>query len=319
MKIIKFKVKILYFALLVSVFLSVLSGPAYAYMGENNIKSAVTGNIFKKINEYIENFKDKDDNTIDVPVLMYHHIDTFAMASTTVTPETFENHIKALTDNGYTGVFFEELIDFVENGGELPDKPIVITFDDGYLSNYEFAYPILKKYNMKATIFVIGVSVGKDTYRNTENSKYPIIPHFCYEQANEMTESGLVSIQSHTYDMHHWDLYEKRLGKEYRHGILSLESESEEEYIEIFHSDYMRSKTEIEAGTKSEVTAFAYPYGTYTEFSEILLKEMGVKVTVTTKYGSNKIIRGSPETLYLLNRYTVDNMPSEKLLKIISQ
>jgi len=251
----------------------------------------------------------------DVPILMYHHLDSIADKNTIVTRETFEKYIKALVDNGYTGVSFEQLVNYVENDGELPQKPIVITFDDGYLSNYEFAYPVLKKYNIKATIFIIGISVGKDTYRNTENSDYPIIPHFNYAQANEMVESGIISIQSHSYDMHQIELYEKLLNREYRHGVLPCEGESEEEYTANFREDYIRSKTELETAVKGKSIAYAYPYGICTELSERLLQEMGVKVTLTSNYGSNIIIKGKPESLYLLNRIAVNNIPAEELLK----
>lgn len=87
----------------------------------------------------------------------------------------------------------------MEKGEALPEKPVVITFDDGYQSNYEYAYPILKKYGMKATIFVIGSSVGKDEYKDTG---LPMLPHFGVSEAREMENSGLISIQSHTYDLH---------------------------------------------------------------------------------------------------------------------
>ena len=85
-------------------------------------------------------------------------------------------------------------------------KPVVITFDDGYLSNYQYAYPILKETGMVATIFVIGATVGNtEHYKNTN---YPITPHFTFQQGAEMVASGIISIQSHTYDMHQWAPYE---------------------------------------------------------------------------------------------------------------
>ena len=78
---------------------------------------------------------------------------------------------------------------------------MIVTFDDGYSSFYELAFPILKELSIQATVFPIGVSVGKDTYKDTGIS---IIPHFNWQQAQEMASSGLVSIQSHSYDMHQW-------------------------------------------------------------------------------------------------------------------
>lgn len=82
---------------------------------------------------------------------------------------------RALSEAGYTGVSFDELQAYVLRGAPLPEKPVVITFDDGYESNYTLAYPILQKYGMKATIFAIGVSFGTDHYKDTD---YAITPHF---------------------------------------------------------------------------------------------------------------------------------------------
>ena len=305
----KFILKIISFTLAVIVFLFI---PLHTYAISASIESAITEHILKIMQKGTGVY-------VNVPILMYHHLDEEANSSTIITPETFESHIKALTDNGYVGISFEELGDYVENDdAELPEKPIIITFDDGYSSNYEIAYPILQKYGMKATIFVIGILVGKDSYIDTDSGEYPIIPHFCYEQANEMIESGLISIQSHSYDMHRFEKYEKLLNREFRYGILPLDNESEEEYIIRFKDDYMLSKTEIETETQTEVITYAYPHGKYTELSEILLREMGVKITLTVNRGNNKIIKGNPETLYLLNRYNISNIPSERLLEILN-
>lgn len=105
-----------------------------------------------------------------------------------MTPALFEAQIAALAQAGYTAVFPDDLAAYVNQGKALPDKPIVITFDDGYLSNYEYAWPILEKYGMVATIFMVGATTG-----NTEHYKdtaYPITPHFSYEQGAEMVASG---------------------------------------------------------------------------------------------------------------------------------
>ena len=256
-------------------------------------------------------------HAVEVPILLYHHIAEEVTADTVVSPETFESHVKMLVENGYTGVCFEQIVAYVEDEGELPPKPIIITFDDGYLSNYEFAFPVLQKYNMKATIFVIGISVGKDTYRDTGDSDFAILPRFSYEQANEMIESGLVSIQSHSYDMHRWEPFEQLLNGEYRDGILPLENESSDEYRKNFEADSRRAKTELETHTQTKLTAYSYPYGKYTEDADNILREMGIKATVTLYSGSNDIIRHMPETLYRLMRIHVNDIPSETLLENI--
>lgn len=97
--------------------------------------------------------------SVQVPILLYHHI-----SEDTLTQEQFQTEMQLLKDGGYHTVSFDQIFDFVEKGTPLPEKPVCLTFDDGYLSNYEIAYPLLKEYGMKATFFAIGATVG-----NTEH------------------------------------------------------------------------------------------------------------------------------------------------------
>ena len=84
-----------------------------------------------------------------VPVLNYHQINDRDENALTVHTDQFEAQMKYLADNGYHTITPEDMVDAWENGTELPDKPVIITFDDGYADNYRNAYPILKKYNLK--------------------------------------------------------------------------------------------------------------------------------------------------------------------------
>jgi peptidoglycan/xylan/chitin deacetylase (PgdA/CDA1 family) len=249
-----------------------------------------------------------------VPILMYHDLAEKSSGQMVVSAGLFEEQVKALSDAGYTGVTIQQMIDYVEKGVELPEKPVLITFDDGYLSNYNLAYPILKKYNMKATIFVIGVSVGKDKYKDTGKS---ITPHFSYAQAREMMDSGLVDIQSHTYDMHQWADFE---AGQARTNLTSLEGEKEDTYIASLKNDISRSRKEISEGTGSKVSALAYPLGKYNDLTEVLLSRMDIKATLTTKAGTNTIIKGLPQSLRAMNRFgiTEDIFP-EALIKMIGE
>lgn len=241
--------------------------------------------------------------TKNVPIITYHSLVTNPSSNSEISPEMFEKQIKALKDNGYTGVMFEQLVDYVYYGEELPNKPVCITFDDGYLNNYEIAYPILKKYDMKATIFVIGSSVGSLT--NYKDTEYPITPHFTYEQAKEMIDTGIISVQSHTYDMHQWKPYE--VGRvTARENILQLENESETKYMQALAEDTVKMAEEIKEKLKQEVVALAYPSGMYETLTNVVLKENGIKATVTINEGNNEIIKGLPQSLYALNRYNMD-------------
>ena len=117
-----------------------------------------------------------------VPVLMYHAVsdDCWGFSSLFVSPDDMEQQLKLLVDEGFTPIWFEDL----PHADEY-EKPVILTFDDGYDDNYTELYPLLQKYNVKATIFVIAAHLGT--------------PHkMTAEQVKELSDSGLVSIQSHT-------------------------------------------------------------------------------------------------------------------------
>ena len=254
-----------------------------------------------------------DEISMQVPILMYHHLSEDVTNSEMVSPAQFEAQIRALSEAGYTGVSFDELQAYVLRGEPLPEKPVVITFDDGYRSNYTRAYPILQKYNMKAAIFVIGVSFGKDHYKDTD---YAITPHFGAAEAAEMAASGLVSIQSHTYDMHQWLPYET--GSAVRENILPLPGESEEAYVQTLTEDFTRSRAQLESATGQPVDVLAYPAGQYSTLAQVTLQSLGVHVTLSTNPGVNTVVKGLPQTLYAMLRFGItEDVTPEALLDMI--
>ena len=232
---------------------------------------------------------------IDVPILMYHHIeqDENKLNEFMVTPDKFKSDMQIINKLGYETISYGELYDFVYNNGNLPEKPIIITFDDGYESNYIYAYPVLKKYNMKATIAVVGIMVGKSTYNGNDSFK-----HFTYEQAKEMYNSGLIDIQSHTYNMH--DI-------KYRVGIKRKNNENENKYIDSVKNDIKISMREIEENVGNKQIVFTYPYGAYDILTEKILSELGYKITVTTDPGVNHVVKEDGESLLKLKRYDIKN------------
>ncbi len=170
---------------------------------------------------------------------------------------------------------------------------MVITFDDGYESNYTLAYPILKKYGMKATIFVVGVSVGKDTYKDTGISMFP---HFSLAQAQEMERSGVITIGSHGYDIHQ---VAGRDPEPIRQGALQLEGESDWVYADFLKEDCRK----MEQLLGKQPGILAYPYGRYSELSENVLREMGIWATVTIEGKTNTLVQGLPQSLRQMGRY----------------
>lgn len=247
------------------------------------------------------------DYTAQVPILMYHHI-----ADGYLPAELFAEQIEALSAADYHTVTFSDLRAYVEQGAELPENPIVITFDDGYLSNMLDGLPVLEQYGMKATIFPIGCSVGKDTYKDTGEA---MIPHFSLEQAQEMASGGLITFGSHGYDIHE---VEGRDPAPIREGILQREDETEEAYMAFLREDCRKFNDLMEPVLGGPAEVLAYPYGFYSTLSKIVLQEQGIYATVTTHTGSNTIIKGMPQSLLDLNRFTVDQtVTGEKLLQML--
>lgn len=133
---------------------------------------------------YYTTIPDQEDipEGISIPVLMYHAVsdDMWGYWDLFVSPKDMEAHLQYLQENGYMTITFEDL-PYVT----AEDKPVMLTFDDGYDDNYTELFPILQKYNAKATIFCITGSIGNEHMLTRE-------------QIREMSDSGLVSIQSHT-------------------------------------------------------------------------------------------------------------------------
>ncbi len=237
---------------------------------------------------------------VAVPILMYHSIlkDTNRSGKYVITPSQMEEDLKFLAENGYTTVFMQDLIDYVNDGAQLPAKPIVLTFDDGYYNNYAYVYPLLQKYQAKAVISIVGTYT--DAYSETKDEN-PAYAHLSWENLKEMQDSGLVEIQNHTYDLHQNDRG--------RSGCKKRRGESEEQYRELLHKDIGKLQKEMEEHLNSVAAVFTYPYGSVSEASFPILKDMGFQATLSCQEGMNYIDK-DPEELYMLKRYLRSNKRS---------
>jgi peptidoglycan/xylan/chitin deacetylase (PgdA/CDA1 family) len=235
--------------------------------------------------------------------LLYHHlIEAGETNDDTMLLSDFRRDMERIRDLGYTTVGISDIEAYVNEGVPLPEKAVMIRFDDGYLSNYELAYPVLQEFGFKAVIFAIGVSIGHTTYKDTDE---PITPHFSYEQAREMTDSGLVELQSHTWDMHQVEHLD---GAARRMGILRKENESEEEYARALKEDFEKSRDGLEAATGQSVTALAFPFGLHEASAENILYNLGVDITLTTEPGINILVKGDPDSLHNLTVCAISDL-----------
>lgn len=231
-------------------------------------------------------------NQIELPIIMYHSFlkDESTHGKFVISPAQFEEDIKYIVDKGYEPILVSDLIDFVENKKTLPQKPIMITIDDGYYNNYLYAFPILKKYNAKAVISPI-IKYSELYSNHDENNAY--YSHITWSQGREMINSNLIEFQNHTYDLHSIDNGRK--------GIQKKNTESVENYQKILFADLYKAHNLIKENFEFTPNAITFPFGYYSEEAEFVLKELGYNVSFSSKEGLNTISPTS--SLRLLKRY----------------
>jgi len=256
--------------------------------------------------------KESEKISLTLPVLMYHHFSKEDTERTdVVSAATLDEHLTSLENAGYTVVSLADVESYTRAGTPLPDKPVLITIDDGYASALEVAAPVFEKHNATAVISVIGCSIGKDTYKDTGVS---ITKHFALEEAIPYIENGTYTLISHTWDMHEEELD----GEGRREGVLQKSGESEREYLSALDNDLERMRDAFNEALGTGFNALAYPHGVHSEISEVFLGENGIDITFTTRWGKNEIVKGIPQTLRLLSRFSLDNtVTGEKLLEFI--
>ncbi|MDR1101851.1 MAG: polysaccharide deacetylase family protein [Clostridiales bacterium] len=189
-----------------------------------------------------------------IPILLYHNIKEVIQADEdlllNITPRNFSLHLETLKKNGYNTISFNEYYEYIEKSKPLPSKPIIISFDDGYISNYFYAYPMLKRSGMKATIFVVTSRMGAKVNDGV------VYEHFSWKEAIEMQDSGIIDIESHSDT----------------HRDMSNSSISDMQF------EMRRSKYLIEKNMDKECNIFAFPYGGNTLEAHNLGKNAGYKV-----------------------------------------
>ena len=235
-----------------------------------------------------------DAKGIALPVVMYHSIVDSAEreGKYVIRPSLLERDMKYLKDNGYTAVLPDELYEYVNGGGKLPEKPVMLTFDDGFYNNLVYALPLLEKYDMKAVISVVGKFTEDETNRGEkQSSKYS---YLTWEQVKELGDSGRVAIGNHSYNMH---------GESGRKGTVRRKGESEAAYAGAVGEDIRRMQDVTLEKTGIKMNVFTYPFGAITKTSEKVVKEMGFIMSLSCYEHVNTITRDE-SCLYSLGRYS---------------
>ena len=231
------------------------------------------------------------DEPIFLPAIMYHSICNNEPREYSCTPLQLEKDLNWLRHNGYTAVSAKQLIEYTEGKGELPDKPVLITFDDGFYNNLSLALPLLVKYDMNAIVSCVG------SFTDTRAPADPHIDKYSYltwEDISALTASGRIELGNHTYDMH------SVFGE--RKGCAKISCESDEAYSELLFNDIGLMQSESVINTGCEPTVFAYPFGSICRESIPVLRRLGFHMTLTCSESPNYITR-DPKCLYGIGRY----------------
>lgn len=215
-----------------------------------------------------------------IPILMYHHLvaDGGETNDLTITESKFRRDMEYLRAGGYTALSPEELDEILRGARPCPEKPVVISFDDGYRSNYALAYPILRETGQRAVIALITANIRE----TAEESNFML----AWPEIEEMAASGTVFFGSHTDNLHNPETGGMlRPGRRAVNGVRRLPEETQEEYAARVGGDIARSCRLIEAHTGAPVRWFAYPYGVCDRWCEAELDKLEVPVSVLTNAG----------------------------------
>ncbi len=194
---------------------------------------------------------------IRLPILMYHYISTLPAdadkyrINLSVEPAMFRQHLQYLKDNGYTAVSLYDLDNALMYGTPLPQKPVILTFDDGYSDHYVTAFPLLKEFGMTGTFFII-----------TDTADHSSVGYMTWEQISEMAAAGM-SMESHTKT--HADLR----GRSYDFLVYEI----------------LGSLESVSAHTGRTGRMFCYPIGHYDDQTLAVLGATDVLRAVTTEFG----------------------------------
>ncbi|BBB91965.1 MAG TPA: polysaccharide deacetylase family protein [Methylomusa anaerophila] len=205
---------------------------------------------FGIIGIYFYVYGETDDLSSGIPVLNYHGVEDNVNNPLALEIKDFEDQMAYLHTKGYTAITPDQLLDYLSAGKKLPDKPVLITFDDGYANNYTNAYPILKKYGFTAVFFLITDVIGHDPW------------YMNWDQVKEMRQQGF-QFGSHT--LSHADLTKVPVAQ--------------------VNLQLVKSREGIEWRLNTPVRYLAYPGGAYDSQIEKLVLQAGYKAAFSVKFG----------------------------------
>lgn len=226
-----------------------------------------------------------------LPIIMYHSLADTEDTPYAVSPERFEKDLIYLRQAGYTTVVMREVVDYVDGKGTLPEKPVMLTFDDGYYNNYYYAFPLLKKYGCQMVLSPIGRCIDAFSEHADTHLAYSYVT---WSQLREMTRSGLVEIGNHSYDLHQNTASQQ--------GLRKKQGETEAAYRERLCGDVGWMQQRFFAALGTAPLTLTYPFGFYSRETLPLAKDLGFRAALTCEAGTN-LLTADPDCLYHLKRY----------------
>lgn len=224
-----------------------------------------------------------------VTILMYHNIipNNLAQSTYEVNASTLKSDLDYIYNHGYTVLSVKELERYVYERKKLPEKCVMLTFDDGYMYNMTYALPLLEDYGYAGTFAVVG-DFTKQGKSNTNCARYTYLE---WEDIEKLSQSSCATVANHSYNLH------KLNG---RKGVQIKRGENVNDYSLMLKRDTLAMIDKFtEIGIYSDV--YVYPYGLYSAESEKVLTEIGYNVTMTCCEGKNIIC--DKEDLHLMKRY----------------
>ncbi len=243
------------------------------------------------------------DTAVPLPVAMYHSVTDQGESpgEYVISPSMLEKDLQWLSQHGYETVVVGDLVSHVENGTPLPEKPVMLTFDDGYYNNYRNAYPLLQKYGMQAVLSPVGTLV--EQFTETDDPEEHEVWSYCTSgELQEMAASGVVEIQNHSYDFH--ELTPRR-------GCLRKSGEDEATYRNIFFEDTRKAQELFRSIGISPPVCYTYPYGARNAETDALVQEYGFVASLSCEEGITCITRDAA-SLKNIRRYNRDGRISSE-------
>ena len=230
----------------------------------------------------------------DLSVIMYHQVTTrnSRIGKYCVSVTQLENDLKYIKDNGYTTITVNDLLDYVYYRKEIPKKPIMITFDDGFESIKQYVLPLMEEYDMKCVVSVVGAYADMTEEQNDHNVNYAYLD---WEEIAELVKNERIEIQNHSYDLHQ--------NTKKRKGASQCTGEDYDSYREMLDSDLTKLQNKIFEISSYKPDAFTYPFGCYSKDSTDILKQLGFKAAFVCEEVVNRIDTQNTSWLYKIGRF----------------